>query len=138
MRRQSIAIATIALITGPAAAQDAPESLDNPAYEEPASPWNDLRDAMPTGGMEEETAKKLEELRQRRCNDTITQARAEAGLPMLDRKPATPDEAHHIYAVDRREDGCSVMVMAGNPEDIRPLPAPMTGGGGLIPAKTTQ
>jgi len=27
-----------------------------------------------------------------------------------------------IWAIDRREDGCSVMVVKGDPEDIRPTP----------------
>ncbi|UYV14779.1 hypothetical protein [Porphyrobacter sp. ULC335] len=64
----------------------------------------------------------------RQCRDVITQAREKAGMPpLLDREPASPDKPYHIYAVDRREAGCSVMVTAGNPADIRPLPAPSDG-----------
>lgn len=61
---------------------------------------------------------------EKECRDRITQARKEAGKPpLLDREPASPDQPYHIYAVDRRQDGCSVMVIAGDPADIRPLPA---------------
>lgn len=66
------------------------------------------------------------------CRDRITQARKEAGKPpLLDREPASPDQPYHIYAVDRRQDGCSVMVIAGDPADIRPLPE-MPGGLPLV------
>ena len=57
------------------------------------------------------------------CRDRIARAREAAGKPpLLDREPASPDRPHHIYAVDRRQDGCAVMVIKGNPDDIRPLP----------------
>ncbi len=70
------------------------------------------------------------------CQDRIHRARAAAGLPLLKREPASPDKPHLIYAVDRRQDGCGVMVMMGNPDDIRPLPEPFEdqGRGLLIPA----
>lgn len=42
--------------------------------------------------------------------------------PLFQREPATPHEPLAIYAVDRREDGCGMMVMLGNPDDVRPLP----------------
>ena len=59
-----------------------------------------------------------------RCRDVISQARQEAGKPpLLEREPASPDRPYHIYAVDRRQDGCAVMVMKGDPADIRSLPA---------------
>lgn len=58
------------------------------------------------------------------CRDVISHARQEAGKPpLLEREPASPDKPYHIYAVDRRQDGCAVMVMHGDPADIRPLPA---------------
>jgi hypothetical protein len=64
----------------------------------------------------------------KQCRDVITQAREQAGKPpLLEREPASPDKPYHIYAVDRREAGCSVMVTAGDPADIRPLPAPSDG-----------
>ena len=70
----------------------------------------------------------------RPCRDVITQAQQQAGKPpLLDREPASPDKPYHIYAVDRREAGCSVMVIAGNPADIRPLPAPPDGPMRVMP-----
>lgn len=56
------------------------------------------------------------------CGDKIVEARAERGLPRLDRKPANADEPYLIAAVDKRIDGCSVMVMRDNLVDIRLLP----------------
>jgi hypothetical protein len=57
------------------------------------------------------------------CRDRITQARVASGQPpLLKRGPATPEDPVLIYAVDRRQDGCAVMVMMGDAEDIRPLP----------------
>jgi hypothetical protein len=59
------------------------------------------------------------------CRDRITQAREDAGKPPLfDRAPASPDKPYKIYAVDKRIDGCSVMVMHGDVSDVRPLPLP--------------
>lgn len=70
-----------------------------------------------------------------RCRDVISQARQEAGKPpLLEREPASPDKPYHIYAVDRRQDGCAVMVMKGDPADIRPLPARPDGPMLLMPA----
>ena len=73
------------------------------------------------------------------CRDRITQARESAGKPpLLDRAPASPDNPHHIYAVDRRQDGCSVMVMKGDPADIRPLPEAADGPIVLTPAESER
>jgi hypothetical protein len=58
------------------------------------------------------------------CNDRIELVRQERGLPKLQRDTASPDEPLLIAAVDRRVDGCSVMVMYNDTTDIRPLPAP--------------
>lgn len=72
------------------------------------------------------------------CQDRITKARELLGEPPLfDREPASPANPHLIYAVDRRQDGCSVMVMKGNPSDIRQLPLPMDGNP-LMPAKGVE
>ena len=43
---------------------------------------------------------------------------------MLQRDTAKPDEPLLIAAVDKRIDGCSVMVMRNNLADVRPLPSP--------------
>lgn len=57
------------------------------------------------------------------CSDRIEHARAATGQPpLLRRGPATPEKPILIYAVDRRQDGCAVMVAKGDPGDIRPLP----------------
>jgi hypothetical protein len=72
------------------------------------------------------------------CRDRITQTRESAGKPsLLDRGPASPDRPHRIYAVDKRIDGCAVMVMHGDVTDIRPLPARPEGPLLLMPARAS-
>lgn len=61
------------------------------------------------------------------CRDRIHEVRDERGLPRLDRDNAASDEPLLIAAVDRRIDGCSVMVMGNDTSDVRPLPAPPEG-----------
>ncbi|MEM1050861.1 MAG: hypothetical protein AAGI28_02085 [Pseudomonadota bacterium] len=57
------------------------------------------------------------------CLDRITQARELSGQELLlERQPASPEKPYAIYAVHREQDGCSVMVMMGNRNDIRALP----------------
>lgn len=56
------------------------------------------------------------------CTDRIQTIREESGQLRLERQPASPGDPLLIYAVDRREDGCPVLVMAHRPEDIRPVP----------------
>jgi hypothetical protein len=88
----------------------------------PAEPQAALRVARPVTPSEKE------------CRDRITHARAAAGKPpLLEREPASPAKPYHIYAVDRRQDGCAVMVMKGDPADIRPLPARPDGLVRMIP-----
>ena len=58
------------------------------------------------------------------CRDRIQEVRDERGLPQLERGTASPAEPLFIAAVDKRIDGCSVLVMRNNTSDIRPLPAP--------------
>ena len=57
------------------------------------------------------------------CRDRIHEVRRELGQPALDRE-APSQEPLFIAAVDKRIDGCSVMVMRNDTSDIRPLPAP--------------
>ncbi|WP_435417622.1 hypothetical protein WAB17_12230 [Parerythrobacter aurantius] len=85
-------------------------SFDNPAYVTPNGPWKEV----PATDFDE--AKK--------CADTIREARDSAGLPALDRRTAAPDKPELIWAVDHRRDGCGVLVMRGDPQDIRPIPEP--------------
>lgn len=84
------------------------QQLDQPEYENPAKPWASVEQAE----------------RDRRCRDRIEQVRAEAGRPQLERGPADADKPLMMYAVDRKIDGCSVMVPVADPTDIRTSPAP--------------
>jgi hypothetical protein len=68
------------------------------------------------------------------CHDRIEQVRQDRGLPKLDRGTAAPDEPLLIAAVDMRLGKCSVMVMANDINDIRPLPPP-SDTGRLRPAR---
>ena len=61
------------------------------------------------------------------CRDRIHEVREERGLPLLNRENAAPDEPLMILAVDKRIDGCSVMVMAYDTNDIRPVPTAPAG-----------
>jgi hypothetical protein len=72
--------------------------------------------------------------RQTVCRDRIHMVRQERGLPTLQRDTASPDEPLFIAAVDKRIDGCSVMVMRSDLSDVRPLPA-IAGPGRMIPAR---
>ena len=81
-----------------------PAQLDRPSFEKPGAAWRDLADA------------------EQRCRDRVNEARAAAGEGELERKPAGPERAPLLYAMDTRIDGCSVLVPANDPADIRPVP----------------
>ena len=70
---------------------------------------------------------------ERVCRDRIQQVRDDRGLPRLDRDNARPDEGLLIAAVDKRIDGCSVLVMRNDTSDIRPLPE--QGEARMMPAR---
>lgn len=73
------------------------------------------------------------------CRDRISLARSAIGQPDLrDRQQALPEKPLAIYAVDQRQNGCSVMVMMGNLGDIRHLPLPSEKPLRLIPADLGQ
>lgn len=91
--------------TSEAAASDRPLSA-MPSYRTPAVPWNSYEDAQA-----EDTV----------CQDRIFRAREESGQPPLGDSPTEADPLM-IWAVDRREDGCAVLVAKGDPDDIRPIP----------------
>lgn len=57
------------------------------------------------------------------CRDRVHEVREERGLPKLDDKSANADEPLFIAAVDKRIDGCSMLVMRNDTSDVRPLPA---------------
>ena len=67
------------------------------------------------------------------CRDRIDKTREERGLPKLRDDNAAPTDPLLIAAVDKRIDGCSVMVMRGNLADIRPLPKFQDGPAKLTP-----
>lgn len=102
------AIVAAMLVGGAASASPPHGRLDQPGYEAPARPWTSVEQA------------ELES----RCRDRIEQARAEAGRPKLEREPADPDKPLLMYAVDRRIEGCGVLVPVGDPSDLRIAPPP--------------
>ncbi len=57
------------------------------------------------------------------CRDRIHEVRRELGKPALERD-ASPADPLLIAAVDKRIDGCAVLVMRNDTSDVRPLPAP--------------
>lgn len=67
------------------------------------------------------------------CSDRIALVRAANGQPKLDRQPASPERPYLIAAVDKRVDGCAVMQMYHDVDDLRPLPAPPDGPAKVYP-----
>ena len=63
------------------------------------------------------------------CRDRIQAVRNERGLPELRRDNARPGAAEELMflALDHTIEGCNVLVMADDPRDVRPLPAPDDG-----------
>lgn len=53
------------------------------------------------------------------CLDSVTTASGEP-KGRFDRGPARPGDASGWYAVDRRDNGCPVLVKLGDPSDVRP------------------
>lgn len=87
-----------------------------PAYVEPPKAWTSIEQAVGAN-----------------CRDRIEQVRGAAGQPTLDKTPAAPGQGYLMAAVDKRIDGCAVMQMHSDVNDLRPLPAP-TGPARLQPA----
>ncbi|MGZ3247255.1 MAG: hypothetical protein ACXU61_09270, partial [Croceibacterium sp.] len=56
------------------------------------------------------------------CRDRIDVVRESRGLPKLRRDTAAPTKPQFIAAVDKRIDGCSVLVMRNDTSDLRPVP----------------
>ena len=134
MRILALLTTALALI----GANDPPRSpLDNPAYTDPPEEWETLEQAMASDPREGANAPDGERDRQGgECRDTIEQVRKATGQPpRFDNRPASPERPHAIYAVDRRQDGCSVMVMMGDADDIRPIPQPEQQAVRLLPAE---
>ena len=100
-----------------------PHAFDMPPYGKPSVAWRTMEDAEP--------------IESALCRDRIWQAREELGQPDLDRETASPDEPLLMWAVDHRREGCGVIVMKDDPDDIRPIPEP-NGSGLLIPAQAAH
>ena len=113
----ALVMVTLAATGAAAAAALPPPMVQLPAYDIPAQPWPDI--AAPS--------------RQLACRDRVEQVRAQAGKPAIERAPADPDAPLMIHAVDRRIDGCGVLVPVADPADIREAPEP--GRPELIPAR---
>ncbi|MBV7259971.1 hypothetical protein [Erythrobacter crassostreae] len=112
------------LVAVPASADDGPQALplDNPAYSNPAKPWTNLKEVQATEATEiGETLRQLRESR-RACRDRLTTAQDDAPRPVIEPDTASADKPLLIYAVDHRSEGCSLIVMKGNPDDVRQLP----------------
>ncbi|ANY20493.1 hypothetical protein A6F68_01985 [Tsuneonella dongtanensis] len=69
------------------------------------------------------------------CPDRIRKVREELDQPRLERKPASSENPVLIAAVDKRIDGCAVMQMRNDINDLRPIPAPADGPPRLQPAR---
>ena len=69
------------------------------------------------------------------CPDRIETVRETLDQPKLDRRLATAERPYLIAAVDKRIDGCAVMQMKGDINDLRPVPAPSPGPARLQPAR---
>lgn len=78
-----------------------------PSYREPSIAWKTVEEAVSDAAV---------------CRDRLHLAREQMGQPPLRREPVTGEESVLIWAVDRREDGCAVLVAKGDPDDIRPIP----------------
>lgn len=133
------AVLCFAVTSGSADPGTQVQSLDNPAYSEPSERWESLEDALPDGEIPPIRGVTLDEITQADCRDRIEEAREVSGqTPLLQREAASPSDPQMIYAVDRRQEGCSVMVMMGSHEDIRPLPKRMDEPAQVIPADADQ
>ncbi|MCK0128409.1 hypothetical protein [Erythrobacter sp. F6033] len=105
-----------------------PLPLDNPAFMHPAKPWVSVEDAVQGDAAYtvQEGVTKISPRDQRVCQDSLStaqdQAQESVELPSVKPEKISPDKPHLIYAVDHRQNGCSMMVMKSIPGGIRPLP----------------
>lgn len=136
MRYSLLILTALPLVAVAASAEDTvlKTPLNNPASSIPAKPWISIEDTKERVAIETVERVRPDAINDQNCRDKISNARQLLGQPpLLNREPASPTNPHLIYAVDRRQDGCSVMVMKGDPDDIRPLPSRMEGSP-LLPA----
>lgn len=80
------------------------------------------------------TERLIDNLSPESCADRIERVRDDLAQPRLDRSPASADKPLLIAAVDKRIDGCAVLQMKGNVNDLRPLPVAPSGPPRLQPA----
>jgi hypothetical protein len=105
MRRILLPFCALAAIGASASAT--PDAV-MPGYTQPAQRWPNV----------EQTRS------ERLCADRIEQVRDATGEPMLDRAPASSETPMLIAAVDKRIDGCAVLQMKDDVNDLRPVPVP--------------
>jgi hypothetical protein len=111
-------LASVPAPVAPTAPSSSTRDAMMPAYSQPPPAWTTFDEAVAS----------------QTCGDRIEQVRAAAGQPTLDKTPAAPQEGQLIAAVDKRIDGCAVMQMHRDVNDVRPLPAPAEGPVRLQPA----
>ena len=146
MRSMLIPVAAIALMgASDEAAVELPKS-DGPALSQDyEAQIKALIERDSTAGLAEGLA--LKGLTRSNCLDRLERAQDDAGEgadeavvvspgPLLRRGPGSPDTPPlAIYAVDRREGRCAVMVMMGDTDDVRPLPELSAEDHRLMPAE---
>lgn len=119
----SLPLAATALAIPPSggAADTAPESTLPPTYLpcEGSVPVFNPQGCLPP----RMTVEKPGEPAESACRDRIALVREAQGQPRLERQPASPERPYLIAAVDKRIDGCAVMQMHHDVNDLRPLPA---------------
>ncbi len=102
-------------------------AIDGDAAERPVQPEHFVFETAPVKGELRPTMPNPGLIYAERCDDYIRQVRRERGLPELRREPAQPGDGALWSAVDRRVNGCPVLTRHGDPDDIRPFPAPQRG-----------
>ena len=80
------------------------------------------------------TADEAKSHTQDHCDDRIEWVREELDQPKLQQETASPDKPLLIAAVDKRIDGCAVLQMHNDINDLRPLPSRPSGPPRLQPA----
>ena len=90
---------------------------------EPSSPNNGFSDTdhSPDAHLEDGNLQELSSTSEECAQHTARASQPSDQRPQFRRGPAPAEKPMAIYAVDRREDGCPMIVMLGNPNDVRPL-----------------
>ena len=90
---------------------------------EPSSPHNGSSDTAhsPDARHEDGNLQELPSTGEDCTQQTARTSQPSDQRPQFRREPAPAEKPLAIYAVDRREDGCPMIVMLGNPDDVRPM-----------------